>query len=100
MIIEQYHSNHLIPISALYNFWLPSYKDFGGYTPSTFFCDFSLIFIILSIFENSKSGCLCVLPRDFRTLFDTNFSFLELFVIEIVAVLLVYPLRLQVLLNI
>ena len=37
-----------------------------------------------------------VLEHYRNVLFDTNLSFLELFVIEIVAVLLVYPLRLQV----
>ena len=68
--------------------------------PLHFFCDFSLIFIVFINIRKSKSGCLCVLPRGFKKLsyqlFDTNFSFLELFVIEIVAVLLVYPLHLQV----
>ena len=68
MIIEQYNSNHLIPILALYNFWLPGYKDFGGDIPPPFFCDFSLIFVVFINIQKSKADCLCVLPRGFRTL--------------------------------
>ena len=96
MIIEQYHSNHLIPVLALYNFWLPSFKDFWGVYPSTFFCDF--FSNIYSFYQYSKklSQVVCVsyhviLEHYLSNFFDTNFSFLELFVIEIVAVLLVYP---------
>ena len=32
------------------------------------FPDLCLLVLFLSIFEKSKSGCLCVLPRGFRTL--------------------------------
>ena len=48
-----------------------------------------------------KSNYLCTLSYVYRTLslqsFDTNFSSLELLVTDISAVLLVYPLRLQML---
>ena len=61
---------------------------------------FLLYLKLLSIFKKSKSDCLNDLPSGFKALFqqsfDTYFSFLGLFVDEILAVLLVYPLRLPV----
>ena len=42
VVLECCNSNYLIPISALYGFWLLSYKHFCRYTP-TLFCDFYLI---------------------------------------------------------
>ena len=53
MIIEQCHSNHFIPNSALSIF-------FGG-IPSPLFCDFSLIFIVFFINIGKKvSLVVCV----------------------------------------
>ena len=48
-------------ISALYDIWLPSYNVFVGITPPCF-CDISLIFKVLSIFEKQVhvSQIVCV----------------------------------------
>ena len=53
-IIEYCYSNHLIPISVLYDFWFLRNTRFHRYTPSIF-CNFSLIFKVSSIFEQHKS---------------------------------------------
>ena len=54
IIIKYCYSNHLIPISVLYDFWFLRNTRFLRYTPSIF-CDFSLIFKGSSIFEQHKS---------------------------------------------
>ena len=54
IIIEYCNSNHLIPISVLYDFWFLRNTRFRRYTPSIF-CAFSLIFKVSSIFERHES---------------------------------------------
>ena len=49
IIIEYCYSNHLIPISVLYDFWFLRNTRFHS------FCVFSLIFKVSSIFEQHKS---------------------------------------------
>ena len=54
IIIKYCYSNHLIPISVLYDFWFLRNTRFRRYTPFIF-CDFSLKFKVSSLFEEHKS---------------------------------------------
>ena len=57
--MEHHTETHLMSILALYDSWLLSYHVFVGIPPPRF-CDISLIFKVLSIFEKQVSRIVCV----------------------------------------
>ena len=61
MVIGYSHCSLLIPICALYGFWLLRYKKFCSNTPSIF-CDVSLIFqVFITTRTAQKSYYLCII---------------------------------------
>ena len=71
VVLECYHSNHLLPFSALYGFWLLSYTavNVSAGIPPTLIYDFSLILkVLINILTPRKSDSFCIFSYYYRTL--------------------------------